>query len=244
MTIYQIDCDIFKDRQLFRCVYKLLSQERREKIDMLALEEGKRTSLGAGFALYYALWMRHVDLSSAVIYHTEHRKPCLEEKTGLFFNLSHSGSRAVCVIGTAENGIDIQKEKPVSEGLLGRICSKEEYQYVIGLPKERRTGEICRIWAAKESYVKYTGAGLTCDLRSIVLFHQGQLVSSISRGDCRGNAAKICYMREYAQEDYHMAVCAEEALTDLKVERILREDIEAFVNRKDISSTGKTISLC
>ena len=77
---------------------------------------------------------------------------------GVFFNISHSGDKAVCAFGTSEIGVDIEKIKPLSERLMDKIA----------LPSERAkisaAKQIVRLWTRKEALAKCVGEGLGEDI--------------------------------------------------------------------------------
>lgn len=92
-----------------------------------------------------------------------HGKPYFKDKTSFpFFNISHSGNYAVCATAPFEVGIDIQKIQKVSLMLLKRVLTKEELLQVE--QSERKEASFCKIWAKKESYVKWSGQGITREL--------------------------------------------------------------------------------
>lgn len=92
-----------------------------------------------------------------------HGKPYFRDKSRFpFFNISHSGDYAVCAVAPFEVGIDIQKIQKVSLRLLKRVLTKGEVLQVE--QSERKEASFCKIWTQKESYVKWSGQGLTREL--------------------------------------------------------------------------------
>ena len=59
----------------------------------------------------------------------ENGKPFFPGAPGLHFNLSHSGGLALCGVGTAPLGVDIEVIRPRRAGLARYICSPEEYAW-------------------------------------------------------------------------------------------------------------------
>ena len=89
-----------------------------------------------------------------------HGKPYFKDKPHFpFFNISHSGEYAVCALATCEVGIDIQKIQRYSPGLVKRILTKQE-QAQLEQTKEKEA-LFCKLWSQKESYVKWSGEGIT-----------------------------------------------------------------------------------
>ncbi len=94
------------------------------------------------------------------------KKPYIEGNE-IFFNLSHSGDYALCVICDTEVGCDIQQIKKVRQSVMDRYFHSGEKEYILaGKTEEERAWRFTRIWALRESYIKQTGEGLKRDLRS------------------------------------------------------------------------------
>ncbi len=95
-----------------------------------------------------------------------HGKPYFKDKTRFpFFNISHSGDYAVCALATCEIGIDIQKIRPYSPRLLKRILTRQELEQ-LEQTKEKEA-LFCKLWSQKESYVKWSGQGITRELNTL-----------------------------------------------------------------------------
>lgn len=93
-------------------------------------------------------------------------KPRFAHHPEAHFNLSHSGGLALCGLGSAPIGVDIQIVKSTwREGLPGRVCSREELLWLERQP--HRWQAFAQLWALKECRVKYSGTGLRGDLRTI-----------------------------------------------------------------------------
>ena len=76
----------------------------------------------------------------------------------LFFSVSHSGSYWACAISNAEIGIDVQQFQTCRmERIAKRFFHPKEATWI----KERGQKAFFLVWTAKESYVKFTGEGIT-----------------------------------------------------------------------------------
>lgn len=94
---------------------------------------------------------------------SERGKPYLEAEP-LFFSLSHSGGRVLCAVSEREVGADVQQIKPVKDSVVRRVlCENERTAY-----EKHDNKPLCfaRLWTLKESYLKYTGEGITAGLCS------------------------------------------------------------------------------
>lgn len=95
-------------------------------------------------------------------------KPYLPGHDGLHISITHSGKWFVCAIGPVELGIDLQEHTmhpgETKQEALTRYCKiarrffhPAEAAYVAESPETR----FFPVWSAKESFVKYTGQGMT-----------------------------------------------------------------------------------
>lgn len=166
--IFIADTDVLEDRELFERKLICISSERQAAIEKLRFEKDKRLSLGAGLLLNLALLRAGIDGREAVIVSGEHGKPYLKDYPGVFFNLSHSGSRAMCVISDREAGCDVERVTGKHLRVAEHCFTEEERRYII----EKPGGEderFFRLWTLKESYIKATGAGLSRPLNSFTV---------------------------------------------------------------------------
>ena len=76
-------------------------------------------------------------------------KPYLEGAT-FCFNLSHGGEYVVCALSDSDVGVDIEKIKPISEGVMRRFVGK------VGTSDEENT----RLWTRYEAVGKFLGCGI------------------------------------------------------------------------------------
>lgn len=105
-------------------------------------------------------------------------KPYLSDVTGhpcdIFFNLSHSGTKVALGISDKEIGVDIEKIRHFKDSLIKRVFTEEERQlaqrssWSSGSNSSASDGACAEpdeaytaLWTRKESYMKYTGRGLS-----------------------------------------------------------------------------------
>lgn len=96
---------------------------------------------------------------------TEHGKPYFPAFPQYHFNLSHSGSLALCVLDDHPVGADIEVIRPHHPKLAQRVCSPDELVWLEG--EKDKISALCQLWTRKEALVKHRGTGLTVPLRSI-----------------------------------------------------------------------------
>lgn len=93
-------------------------------------------------------------------------KPYFPQHPDCHFNLSHSGSYALCAAGASPVGVDIQIIKTNwRDGLPRRVCSPQQLQWLEQQPDRWRG--FATLWCMKESRVKWDGSGLTHSIPDI-----------------------------------------------------------------------------
>lgn len=100
-------------------------------------------------------------------------KPCFRIHPEVRFNISHSGDLVICAVSDFEIGIDIQeKSRMNTDRIAKKIMSSAEHKKYI--ESSERQDFFYRVWVMKESYVKWTGDGITRELHSLPMngWHQ------------------------------------------------------------------------
>lgn len=175
------------------------AQVRRTK---LLGETMTRQLLGAQFGL---------DAKHCRIVKGEHGKPYVEGVENVFFNLSHSGDFIVCAISDREIGIDIERIGKVRMAVARRFYHPGEVSVLESLSGDSQIDLFFRYWSVKESFLKYTGSGLSSPLSGFqVCFQNGEIWLE------KKHSRIPVYIREcHIDEAYRCFVCSEspEAVT-------------------------------
>lgn len=180
----------------FERLCKTLSAERLNKVNAQKQIKDRYLSAVAGYLLQVAL--NEQGLVNPDICLNEHGKPYLKEG-GVYFNLSHSGAIAVCAVSSAEVGVDVQLVKPLSDKLVKRVCTAEEYAFVMQ-ESDGAEQRFCRLWAVKESVIKCLGKGLSLSPSRVG-------VNLTSHRITIDGAEANLYFKEYDLAGYALAVC-------------------------------------
>lgn len=194
-----LDTANFADEQTFQTAYQSVCEYRQKKVDSYRLLKDKFLSLGAGVLLERGL--RNLGIADFSFSFGEHGKPYLADNSSVFFSLSHSGTLAACVFYHKEIGLDIQKIKSVSEKLIKKVTTQTEYDYLMSCDEEKRKTLFFRLWAAKESYLKYRGTGLSFSLKKLeVTFGETLTMKQ------EGNAVSAVF-EEQSLDEYVLMFC-------------------------------------
>lgn len=159
-------------KDIHRFDYKLylneLSEQRLKKIENIPLWSSKNQSAAAFVLLHRAL---KTDFQIAALPEfdlSETLKPTLKNCPDICFNLSHTDGSVACVVGRNENGVDIQKIRPVSEQTVLRTLSPRENAAVMNC--EDKDAQFITFWTKKEAYLKKQGKGVGLNLNTIDTF--------------------------------------------------------------------------
>ena len=97
-------------------------------------------------------------------------KPVLSgraSRSGITFNLSHSGRMAVVAVGIyADLGIDVERKKHIRDwgGIARRFFSSSENEALMAVERSSRIDAFFDCWTRKEAVIKATGEGLHAKL--------------------------------------------------------------------------------
>ena len=88
----------------------------------------------------------------------EHGKPYFLNVPQLQFSISHSGAYWLCAVSSAPVGLDLQQHRTCQrQALAHRFFSSAEQDFL----ERTAYAPFFDLWCAKESYLKFTGEGLS-----------------------------------------------------------------------------------
>jgi len=94
----------------------------------------------------------------------DHGKPYLN--IPFYFNISHSKDYWACAFSDSNIGFDLEKIAHARMEVAKRFFHINEIEILKNLSGKAQDNMFFKLWSAKESFVKYTGAGLTRPLAS------------------------------------------------------------------------------
>ena len=111
----------------------------------------------------------------------EHGKPFLSYRPSLHYNISHSGKYVVCILADQEVGIDVQIHCRANyERMLRRMVPREQYLEILSdINVEKKFFEQ---WVLREAYIKWTGEGLSRDMRTISMDEGSHMLLDMEDG--------------------------------------------------------------
>lgn len=149
---------------------KLLSQEERERAARFYFDKDTlRYSVTRALLRSVLAKMLHVTPQEIEFIHNQYGKPALNQKTNLYFNISHSGNYGLMAItDRTEIGVDVEhfRKEMTAENIAQRFFSPKEVADFNALPKEQKLEGFFNCWTRKEAFIKAVGMGLSLPLNS------------------------------------------------------------------------------
>lgn len=195
---YYFDVSALTEAQYDAALAALPWEERRQRVGRLLTAEARRLCLGAGALLAFALGQ--AGATDLTLQRGPQGKPALAHHPDIHFNLSHSGTMAVCAVADRAVGVDVEQPREIREALVRRVLTAEEQAWLAS-QADKETAFI-RLWTRKESYLKWAGEGLSRRPDTFSVLSPAENISPA------GFAEKVI-------ADYRVCVCCEGAETTL-----------------------------
>jgi len=176
LKLYYADTSMISNQSVFECYMEQMNVQRRRKVLRCKNEEDKLCSLLAGILLRRGLEDLGMDYDTLVFAETPEKKPILQSHPEVFFSLSHSGSRAVCLIADSPIGVDIEsKQRRLLEdavedkrnAVAKRCFTAQDYQEYIQAEGDSQKEVFLKYWTRMEAVGKAEGKGLCTDFSQI-----------------------------------------------------------------------------
>ena len=103
--------------------------------------------------------MENLSAGEYTVVYSGNEKPVLNSEKNLYFNISHSDDYVILAVSDSEVGCDIQKILPYNPRGAGRNYCQKETDIIEN--SDEKDEVFIRLWALKESILKFTGKGLS-----------------------------------------------------------------------------------
>lgn len=144
---------------------KYLSEQRRERLNLLRSENDRINCCAAYLLLRYGLFKEYNERTVPLFEYEKREKPYLSNISRVHFNISHCKNAAACILSSENTAVDIMDIRNVKPSVIKRSCSESE-QKILSESSDV-SWEFIRLWTRKECYSKYTGIGLLTDFRTV-----------------------------------------------------------------------------
>lgn len=140
--------------------YTVIPPEYEKKMEHMVGEQLLREALQERYGIHLEYEARGAG---------EHGKPFISSRPQVHYNISHSGKYVVCILAPQEVGIDIQiHSRQVNvRRVLERTVPVDLAREILDSPSTEKA--FYTQWVLREAYVKWTGEGLSRDLRRVDL---------------------------------------------------------------------------
>ena len=162
--IYMANIGLLKDNKNAREALDGVDELRRHDATRLADGTKRAQILTAGLLLQHGAREHLGDAAPAGIYKVEKDekgRPYFPDLPNLHFSLAHSGDMAVCAVSDVPVGVDIQEWRELKADIAERFFHPAEKEHLRHLGGDEYKKDFYALWCLKESYVKYTGNGLS-----------------------------------------------------------------------------------
>lgn len=160
MKLYAVNVRPLQDEVVFNRLLFKASPERRKMTLAYKSEKSRALSLGAELLLFYAVRKENPGIKLPPEYNLGlHNKPYFKGMGGLYFNLSHSGDYAACIIGKEEVGVDIEQITTASKGVAKKCFTEFELNSIMREDGKPEEDAFFTYWTLKESFLKAIGKG-------------------------------------------------------------------------------------
>ena len=174
--LWLLDLRAYQETSRWRTLLPGLPPERQRRALACRWEiDGARLAC-AGFLLQQTLASAGIPISDQVFTKNEWGKPRLVSNA-VDFSLSHAGNFCVCALDSSPLGVDVELPR-ISMAVAARCFHPDEAAFLQTLPEEAQKDALLRLWTAKESYLKYTGEGLS-GLTAVCTVSQGCVFPSV-----------------------------------------------------------------
>ncbi len=148
--------------------FTCLSSDEKSRANRFKFADDKRRYVVARGTLRHLLGQALVRSPQSITFsYGKYGKPSID---GVYFNLSHSGEIALCVLGHHRQvGIDIERLKTIQrlDGMMERCLSSGELAQVKSMPSSEQLQAFLQRWTCKEAYLKAIGLGLTQSMQTV-----------------------------------------------------------------------------
>ena len=162
--IYMANIGLLKDDKNAREALDGVDEVRLHDATRMADKTKRAQSLTAGLLLQHGAREHLGDAAPAGVYKVEKDekgRPYFPDLPEVHFSIAHSGDMAVCAVSDVPVGVDIQEWRDMKADVAKRFFHPAEAEHLKHLGGDEYKKDFFALWCLKESYIKYTGNGLS-----------------------------------------------------------------------------------
>lgn len=154
--IFVVKTDDFEEHS-YEKLLEILPDTEKSKI--LPKRNGINSLIGALLVRYAVKKTFGIPMKKIEILREKSDKPYLKDYDNIHISISHSQNVVVCAVSDKPVGVDIEKIRPVSSGVMKRTCSENELNEI--LKNSDPVSSFINTWTKKEAILKRKGTGIT-----------------------------------------------------------------------------------
>ena len=208
-SLYRLNLSSLLQGGAWRALLEELPPRRRDRALACRREADAARTAAAGWLLRHALTLAGIPPEEQVFTENDWGKPRLTGRDRPQFSLSHSGVWALCAVGDSPMGVDIELPR-CTLSMARRFFHPAEAAFVQSLPPQRQPEALCRLWVAKEAFLKAEGVGLHRPLSSFCVRLTGE---GAALEDSPFSAPYR--LHEYCLGAYRVCLCTREGRPEL-----------------------------
>ncbi len=192
--------------------YKLLPQNRKNKVDNFRFNKDKKLSAGAYLLLNRIL--NEENITKPIFKIGKYGKAYISNYDDIYFNLSHSNKLVACAISDKEVGVDIELiDTTIDLNIAKHYFYNSEYENIMN--SKNPEDEFFKYWVLKESYMKYTGLGFNMELDSFEIIINDKIKLKDNKDNVKFSLFDINNYKLATSSKYNIKEVTEYNINDL-----------------------------
>lgn len=208
LGIYALQTPAEMCNQMFSRLLSYVSVDKHERIMKFRRKEDAIRTLLADIMIRNIIMDRYKLTNKEIIYtYNAYGKPCLAFDQKISFNVSHSGTWILAIVGKEQHvGIDVEEIRPIDMDIAKRFYTPDEYADLQSMGEEDRLKYFYELWTSKESFLKALGCGLSTPMNSFAIRKKGDLGHYIVS---QSHSPHVYFLRNYDIDSaYKLTACA------------------------------------
>ena len=207
----------------FECALSKIDPEQKDRIMRFHFIEDKKRALAGILLSKYAIGKVFGLLPDEIRFEkNKYGKPHVAGRSGVHYNISHSGDYVVCAVSSSPVGIDVQEISGQNLDVADRFFSQEERDALAMCEGDAKRKLFYEIWSLKEAYIKCIGMGLSKPLDEFGVVKESGKYRLIDKGEW---IDEYHFCKYDIDERYSLCVCSQDASIPTETEYVKFKDL-------------------
>jgi len=220
ISVYLSKIDPHLSQRTYNDLLQVISKKNRERCHAFKRRHNALSTLYGELILRHALTQQFAFKNDEImILKNGSGKPYIKDST-VHYNISHSGDFVVCAFSEQEVGIDIEQVKEIDLRIARRYFCESECNDLFSKDINEQQDYFFTLWALKESYMKWSGLGMSIALDSFCF-----KISNNEASVTDINLGISPFFKQIPLDGYKIAVCSMIEYFDVEVIPICIDDM-------------------